>query len=178
MNYYNSYFVDGCEKEETSHSFLSVILSYSDAFSLIYFRYRENEKLSKTASAIKKKLEPYKLFSQDVTEWPGTKTRNERGHVYRMITYRADIDVLPVLEEVATLWDWDYPRYPMDPCFYKKGYAWFAVSTHEHWNKLFLMEDPSFPLASDLESIGVTLFPGKTAKTSDLYYNNTIAHMR
>ena len=177
MNNYNSYYVDGCEKEEITHRFLRVILSYSDTFSLIFFRYRENEKLSKTAAVIKKKLAPYKIYSQDVVQWPGTITRNEQGHIYRMIFYRAVIDVLPTLEKVATLWDWDYPHYPMDPCFYKKEYAWFSVSTHEHWNELLLREDPAFPLASDLESIGVTLFPGKTVTPSEIYYNSKLAHM-
>ena len=177
MNNYTSYYVDGCEKEKTSQLFLRVILSYSDAFSLIYFQHRENEALSKTASDIEKQLEPYMLFSQDVNEWPGTKTRNEQGHIYRMVVYRADLGVLPVLEQVAVLWDWDYPCFPMDPCFYKKGYAWFATSTHEHWNLLFLMDDPMFPLAPDLESIGVTLVPEKTARTSEPYYNNAIANL-
>ena len=68
MNDYSSYYVDGCEEEKTSQLFLRVILSYSDAFSLIYFRYREDEALSKTASDIEKQLEPYMLFSQDVNE--------------------------------------------------------------------------------------------------------------
>ncbi len=174
---YNSYYVEGCEIEEISHRFLRVILSYSDVFSLIFFRYRQNEKTSKSAAMIKKKLAPFKLFSQDVNEWPGTKTLNERGHIYRMITYRANIDVLPTIEEVATLWDWDYPLFPMDPCFYKNGYAWFSVSSHEHWNKLILGKGPSFPLISDLESIGVTLIPGKKVKCSDIYYNSKIAEM-
>lgn len=171
MVYYNSYRVDGCESKEISQRFLRAILAYSDAFSLIYFRYREEEKFSERVSQIKKRLSPLELDSRDVTEWPGTKVKNDQGHIYRMVTYRVSMDILPILEEVDTLWDWIYPVFPMDPCFYKRGYAWFEVSTHERWNTLYLLEDASFPLASDLESIGVSLTPGGKVVASKLFYN-------
>ena len=151
---------------------MRVILAYSDAFSFIYFRYNEKEKLSRRASLIKKRLSPFELDSRDVTEWPGTKILNERNHIYRMVTYRVDFDVLPILEKVNTLWDWDYPKFPMDPCFYKKGYAWFVVTTHEHCNVLYMREDADFPIVDDLESLGVSLIPEKKVSASELFYNS------
>ncbi len=171
MVYYNNYSVVGCENKEISHRFLRVLLAYSDALSLIYFRYQTEEKFSSKVSQIKRRLSPFELDSRDVTEWPGTKVRNDQGHLYRMITYQVNMNIVPILEEVDTLWDWDYPLFPMDPCFYKKGYAWFAVSTHERWNSLYLQETDSFPLASDLESIGVTLISRGKATAPELFYN-------
>lgn len=172
MIYYSSYYVDGCEDKKISHLFLRAILANSDAFSLVYFKYRENEKFSKGVSGMKKRLAPYKIDSRNVTEWPGTKIlSNERNHFYRMETYRVDMDVLPALEEVDTIWDWDYPDYPMDPCFYKNGFVWFTVTAHEHLNTLYLKDSENFPLATDLESIGVSLIPRRKVGQAELFYN-------
>ena len=173
MIYYDRYCVEGCENKEISQRFLRAVLACSDAFSLIYFRYRTNEKYSEGVSRIKKRLDRFRLDSRDVTEWPGTRIiSNEQGHSYRMVTYRVCMDILPILEEVDTLWDWDYPLFPMDPCFYKNGYAWFVVTAHEHWNMLYLERKvPCVPLASDLESLGVSLIPEKKVSASELYYH-------
>ncbi len=163
MRYYNKFYVDGCEDSLISRDFLRAVLACSDAFSLVYFRYRENEKLSNSARQIKKDLSSFQLHSQYVSEWPGTKTQNDRNHLYRMVTYRADIDILPVIERVSTIWDWDYPQYPMDPSFYRNGYAWFVVTSHERMNTLYLEESNSVPSVMDLESLGLSLIPeGKT----------------
>ena len=171
MSYFYSYRVNGCEDKDTSHLFMRAILAYSDAFSLIYFKYRHEEELTEGVSKIKEKLAPFELDSRYVTVWPGTKIINRRGNAYKMITYRIDYDVIPILEEVNTLWDWDYPQFPMDPCFYRKGRAWFAVSTHEHWNALYLKEDGNYPLVSDLESLGVSLEYVNQVAEVELFYN-------
>lgn len=169
--FFDSYYVGGLEDEDVSRRFLRTILSYSDAFSLIYFKYQQNEKGSPGTAEIQKGLSRFILNSRNVTEWPGTKLlSNKQDHIYCMKTYRIDFfKMLPVFERVKTLWDWDYPNYPMDPCFYKDGYAWFAVSTHEHWNELYLRKSTSYPLASDLESLGVSLISQGKADEAKLY---------
>jgi len=171
MKYYNKYYVEGLESKNVSHDFLRVIAAYSEAFSLVYFRYKEDEKLKKSTSEMKKKLSPFQLKAQNVTEWPNTQILgNDGGHIYRMVTYRTDMDMIPILEEADTVYDWDYPQYPMDPCFYKDGYAWFVVTSHEYFSILYLGEEGSFPLISDLEGVGVTLIPqGRVAETELLY---------
>ncbi len=171
MPIYSSFYVDGCENKDTFHIFTRAILACSDAFSLVYFRYFENEKPSKGASFIKKGLSSFKLNSRIVNQWPGTTIlKNDRGHIYRMITYKADIDVIPIIETVDTLWDWCYPNYPMDPCFYKDGRAWFVTSTHERWNALYL-NDNMLKFVSDFESLGVTLVPKTKKEETELFYN-------
>lgn len=170
---YNRYFVEGCEQKDISRSFIRILLACSDAFSLIYFRYKENEKQKKSTLKIKKKFAPYKLCSKEVTEWPGTKLYgNEQGHIYQMETYSIDMAMLPVFDSVDTIWDWDYPQFPMDPCFYRNGYAWFSISTHEHDNSLYLREDESVPSVLDLESFGLKLIPQGEVKESELFYND------
>lgn len=171
MTTYLKYYVNGCNDRETAHLLMRLLLSYSDAFSLIYFRYHINEVLSKTAATIKDMLTPFEVDTRNVTEWPGTSIKNSRGHVYQMITYRRAVEAIPALEIVDNLWEWNYPQFPMDPCFYKAGYAWFATSTHEGWNALFLKDDEDYPLVSDLESLGFSFISEGRVEQSDLFFN-------
>ena len=172
MTEYRRYFVEGLDNNKVSHMFTRLLLGYSDAFSLIYFRYKRNERLSIGAKYIKEKLSPFVLDSREVEEWPGTQILgNEQGHIYRMVTYQVNIDVIPVLEKVKTLWDWNYRRFPMDPCFYKNGYAWFYVCAHERWNCLYLRQTDEFPSAFDIQSLGISLIDEGKAPESEMFYH-------
>lgn len=174
MTEYNCYYVDGCEKKDTWHLFQRVLLAYSDAFSLVYFKYQDNETQSVGVSQICEELSQYKIDERRVMEWPGTRQMNGR-YYYRMVTYRIDssvFNVMDTLEKVDSLWKWDYPIFPMDICFYKNGIAWFASSAHEHWNALYLQTVGSFPLVSDLNSIGIHLvFRNRVAETDVFHLN-------
>ena len=169
---YDCYYVEGCEKKDTWHLFQRVLLAYSDAFSLVYFKYQDNETQSVGVSQINEELSQYEMDERIVTEWPGTRHINGRYN-YRMVTYRIDssvFNVMDTLEKVDTLWDWDYPEYPMDICFYRNGIAWFATSAHEHWNALYLLTDGSFPLASDIDSIGIHLVFQHKVVEADIFH--------
>jgi len=87
-----------------------------------------------------------------------------------MITYKAELDIIPIIETVDTLWDWYYPNYPMDPCFYKNGRAWFVTSTHERWNALYL-DNSMLHFVPDFESLGVTLIPRAKKEERERFYN-------
>lgn len=161
---YDSYFVEGLENKICSQIFIKLLLACSDSFSLIYFRNSETEKYKRTTLKIKQALAPYLLSSEIVTAWPGTSMMGEHtNQVYLMECYKVIknnqiFDQISVLNRVDTLWDWNYPRFPMDPCFYKDGRVWFQSTIHEHMNKLFL-EQHSFPSVEDIESIGLKLIP-------------------
>ena len=170
MGNYRKYYVEGLDDPEIYRNFLALLLAYSDAFSFIYFKYREGERTKRSTRQIQKRLSPFEISAKNVSQWGGTITLNESEHVYRMVTYKIErariFDILDVFETVETLYDWDYPKYPMDPCFYKNGYAWFTVCSHELDNTIYLKDESSFPLASDIESIGAKLEPdGKVAET-------------
>ena len=175
MKEYYRYYVEGLDVPNTYQQFLALLLAYSEAFSFIYFKYREGEKTKRLTREIQKRLSPFKISAKNVSQWGGTITLNEFEHVYRMITYKIDrakiFDIVDVFEAVESLYDWDYPKYPMDPCFYKDGYAWFTVCSHELDNTLYLRKDGSFPPIADFESIGAKLIPeGKVAET-DLFHH-------
>ena len=61
--HFQSYQVDGCENKEIFHRFLRAILACSDAFSLIYFRYKAEEEPSEGVSGMERELAPYMVDS-------------------------------------------------------------------------------------------------------------------
>ena len=169
---FNCYYVDKCEQKDISQKFINAVFHYSDAFSLIYFQYEKGEKMKKSTRNIKNALNPYKLESRTVLEWPGTITMDNR-HIYRMITYRTDKNVLPILLSVDTIWDWNYSRYQWILHFIKMGTLGFML-LHEHINQLYLREDNSFPSVDELESLGVKLIPDKSIDESCIFIITTI----
>ena len=169
-----TWFVDHFADRETYHGFLSYVGAFSDAFSLVYFRYRPDEEPSQTVRQISEALQPYLIYEQDVNRWPGTETKNELGHIYRLHAYRRTMDSLKALEIADSLWDLDYPKFPMDLCFYRKGFAWFSSTVHERWNEL--CTDQPYVIA-DLKSIGLRLeCTGKTDE-SKLYFDDRLTHL-
>ena len=66
------------------------------------------------AAQIEQKLQPYKLFSKKTNILPSMVTLNESGNIYNLVAYKSVPEVVDVLGLVDSLWDWDYPEYPMD----------------------------------------------------------------
>ena len=159
---YRQYRIEGCDDARVTRQLYALLTAHSKAFSLIYFQRDRNEKYSRKTQKIKDKLEQYEISSREIMEWPGTKTLDERS-VYRMVTYRIDEesmwDIMDVFDMTKTIWDWDYPKYPMDICFYREdGLAWFYITAHERLNTLIL--DGSLGVSVlDIESTGVKLVP-------------------
>ncbi len=147
--------------------FLHYMLKHSQFFSLLYFRYHENERLEKVVQEIRKGLREYKVSAELVNQWPGTITRNEQGHLYQLVIYRADPGAEEYLRKVPRLFDWDYPRYPMDLAFYKNGYAWFALSAHETWDSLYTDD---YTHVENLKKLGVRIEYNKEASNSEIFY--------
>ena len=166
------YYIEGLEIKEKYRGFVRYMVAYSDAFSLIYFRYTENERQKMTTKRVKNTLKPFLLYSGRTLQWPGTETMDTR-HIYQLALYRCHIDVLPALESVGCLWDWDYPKHPMDLCFYREGYAWFWSVTHEGMNMLYI-DQPS--MISELESVGLEFHYEGNAELSELYYDKRTIH--
>ena len=139
---YEVYYLEGLEDKTIWNKLTGMLFAFSDTFSLITFKYHQNEKASPTTTKILKEVSRYRIGSRIVKKWPSTEILGDQKHIYRMNLFRIDLNgidkLFSVFEQVGTLWDWDYPDYPMDPCFYKNGYAWFSVSTHEHECQVFL----------------------------------------
>ena len=142
------------------------MLKYSDAFSVVYFRYNEKEKFSLSAKKVKKELEDFIIYEKSVNQWPGTITLNETGQIYLMTMYRTDMAAETTLLRVKSIWEWDYPKYPMDLAFFKDGYAWFESTAHEGINLIHIKDQST---SDDLEKLGIVLTPIEFK--SELFYD-------
>ena len=171
---YRRYYIEGCENPKVTRQLYALLTAHSKAFSLVYCQYGRNEKYSRTTQKIERKLKNYEIDSREVKKWPGTETLDERS-IYKMVTYRIDEeslwDIIDVFDTTKTIWDWDYPKYPMDICFYREGgLAWFYITAHERLNTLIL--DDSMGLSVlDIESIGVKLVAEESVDDDNLFYN-------
>lgn len=163
----NCYYVEGGSGKDNYQKLIRYMIAYSDSFSLTYFRYNRIERLKRTAKRIKEKLEPYKLYAKETTHLPSMETLNENNHIYELTVYRSCKQVIPVLEELDSLWQWDYPHYPMDLCFFRSGFAWFISSAHEEYAILYT-EDSG--VVNDLRDIGFTLIEDHTAEPDELFF--------
>lgn len=163
------YYVEEFKNKESYLAFIRYMLLNSDTFSLIYFKYIESEKTKKSVKEVKKALEHLKIYSCNTLKWPGTETTNNDHHIYRMIIYNSLLDAEKVLNKVEQIYEWQYPQLPMDLCFYKNGYAWFASCAHENLNWLYTNE---ISVVEDLKTLGVDLFFRKDVDESILFYNN------
>ena len=72
------------------------------------------------------------------------------------------------LTKVDAIYDWDYPKYPMDLCFYRDGYAWFATSSHECWNALYTND---ISIIEELKTLGVSIFRDDDTDDENLFYD-------
>lgn len=166
-NTMKSYYIEEFSDKAVYLAFLRYMLLNSNYYSFICFKYKESEKTKKTTKEVLQSLAPYKIYVKSVNEWPGTITQNDNHHIYRLIVYKASLDAIPALSKANCLFDWDYPRLPMDLAFYKDGYAWFASSSHERWNSLYTNDET---VISDLKQLGVRISYDHDVNESSLFY--------
>lgn len=131
-----SYFLDEFENVDQYRKFMRYMLLKSDSFSLIYFKYKENEKMKKNVKDIFNGLNEYKLYSKKVNKWPNTETY-DNNHIYKYVMYSSNLKCLDILLRIEGIYGWDYPNAPMDLCFYKNGYCWLAITGHERMAYLY-----------------------------------------
>ena len=160
-----SFVVEGCNNEKEYRIFVRYMLAYSDSFSMTVFMYKADEKLKRSAKRILDSLNPFLLYSENTTHLPSMETRDSM-HIYRLNVYRSCMQVIPILEKVISLWEWDYPQYPMDLCFFRSGYAWFVSSAHEESAFLYTNDMGNI---NDLRDLGLTLIEGKDVSNDSLF---------
>lgn len=155
------YYVDDFKKKKEYKKFIEYMLENSDFFSFIYFKEKENAPVKKSIRFFRSQLQKYKIYSKNTMEWPNTQTFDTR-HIYNIVFYYAKTECLDILCQVKCLYDWDYPDAPMDLCFYKDGYCWFAVTAHEGFSYLYTDD---LKVVKDLTKLGVDLeFKENTSK--------------
>lgn len=127
-----SYFIEEFLDSSDYENFIHYMITHSTYFSLVYFKYKESEKMKKSTRKIHDLLKPFKYKSFFTNMWPGTFTLNQSNAIYKVILYHSDSETIPILSSVKGLYNWNYPIYPMDLCFYRNEYCWMDSTTHEH----------------------------------------------
>jgi len=158
------FFVSEMKSKEQYERFMEYLLLHSEYFSVIYFRYTENERMKKRTREIHDRLTSYKVKSKFTHEWPGTVSLDE-NHFYKFALYQSKIEVKDILCKVDRLFDWDYPIAPMDISFYKDGYCWFSVTAHERDASLYTDDEA---MIRDLEKMEIEL--EYLYDTDDIFY--------
>ena len=161
------YSVEGCERKTLYPLLVRFIGAYSTHFSLVYFRYKEEERVRFSVKQIQKKLQPYMVSSVRTNNMPSMITMNDNNHIYEFTLYKSTQETGRILETVHSLWSWDYPKYPMDLCFYRNGYAWFVSSAHE--KDCYLYAGKEDKMLDDLESLGFRLTPCGEVEQASLF---------
>ncbi len=98
-------------------------------------------------------LKKFKIYSKRTQQWPNTETFDQI-HINKFVLYHSDVKCLDSLMLLDDIFDWDYPYAPMDLCFYKEGYCWFAVTAHEYMAYLYTDD---IEVLETLEGMGIEL---------------------
>lgn len=166
---FNKYYVSGLEDKENSVIFIRLMSAICDSFSLIYYSHGGVSIPSPSTFFMKFLLKKHIVNSTYVTRWPGTEVIDNGRDRYLMITYSTGTNYLRELEIPTTVYNWDYPKYPMDLCFYKDGVVRFETTAHEMRSVLYLPEDGGFPTVDDIESFGIRLEPDGSILEEHMY---------
>ena len=87
-----------------------------------------------------KKLHPYRLKQRHTpVEWPSTHCLGKSGNVdYDISVFQACKAIQPYLLEPGGLFQWKYPHFPEDLCFFYGGYCWLSTSAHERSAEIYV----------------------------------------
>lgn len=176
MKTIRSYWFEDFSKKEDYDKFIRYMLKESDAFSLVYFRYCENERVKKSVKEVKALLRPFVIDSWNGNEWASMITLNENGHIYKITLYDADERAFDGLSKANCLFEWHYPKFPMDICFFKDDYAWFVTSAHENYAILYTNSQED---CATLESLGALFSYNETVDfATDLFFEKRLTERK
>lgn len=145
------YYLDEFRNRENYVKFIAYMLEHSDFFSVVFYRSRRTDPLKRSSREFKDSLRRYHLHSEETKKWPGTETRDES--CYMIAYYYSDPACLERLSKVDDIFEWYYPKAPMDLAFYRDGYCWMWVTAHEGLGAMFLEKEE----AEELKGMGANL---------------------
>ena len=94
---------------------LSLLASKATSFSLVW---RHQLEFGPAAEILRKRLAPYLLRTEGVSEWPGTKLLTTMATIR---FYTAAEAAMSILGEAGSLYAWKAPERPEDLAFYGPG---------------------------------------------------------
>lgn len=169
-----AYFYYGCELTGNSYQeFLRYALENSDAFSVVDFRYTDrNWPRKKSCKNVLDALRPYRIKKRNNAVWPNMYVDTEsefsmHNQQYTVMVYKTDPKVFDALCKPGSLFAWNFPKYPMDLCFYKNNKCWFSSIAHEEF--VWLYTD-SKEMVEELRRLGIPFDDGEEVDERTLFF--------
>lgn len=100
------------------------------------------------------KIKPFLINTRNLpTEWPGKKVVfHTKYQSLDISVYKVCNDVREYLLEPKGIFNWKYPYFPDDLCFFKNGYCWFSTCAHEWYGCMFV---DTYEDVEKLQNIGM-----------------------
>lgn len=145
--------------QETYRLFIEYALKYSDAFMLINYKSKQNA--AEKCKGIFLQLRPFRIKRRRTWKWPSNECMKDPwqkyDYFYELNMYRASEDALDILLEPGGLFQWHWPHYPMDLCFFKDGWCWFSITAHENFATLYASSKAQ---VKQLREMGIVFWRG------------------
>lgn len=102
-------------------------------------RYKDEKIFKKFTKEYLEKLEPFLIKKRNFpTEWPGTMVELNKDMSVDIGIYKACSNVKDYLLEPKGLFNWRYPYFPEDLCFFKEHKCWFYTVAHEGYASIYV----------------------------------------
>lgn len=136
-------------KGEVYAQLLQHALSCCDSFLLVI---RHTIDVNESAQSLLKRLEPFLIKREELSEWPGTQLFDDTAQVSRFQLSPATESVL--IEVAEGLFSWTQPELPEDLCLFREdGEPWLVTIAHEKDGYLVLSPDESAALTEAIPSL-------------------------
>jgi hypothetical protein len=117
---------------------------------------RPNLGLSEYGRGLLERLQPYRLDVRESQAWPGTELLDGFAIVYRFTLTREVVEA--VLQASVSLFSWQQPELPEDPCLLRPdGSEWLVTIAHEEDAYLSLTDDEVQLLHADAPTVAALL---------------------
>lgn len=110
--------------------FIKYAIDTCDAFMLLVGNYRQDPLFEQRMMPFLKKLDPLLVKTRkDADCWPGTDSVLDPRREIRV--YRSHPSAFESLIQPVSLYNWQYPCFPEDLAFFRKGYCWMGMVSHD-----------------------------------------------
>lgn len=137
-------YLEAGPKENAYRKLIRFALATCDAFSLTTRGAGRDADYAAKVKKVLDRIEPYLIKIKESSCYPMAKE----------YFYQCDEKLVEFLLEPQNLYNWNWPNYPQDPCFYRKGFIWLCTVSHEEECTIILRNKEERAL---LKSYGIRL---------------------
>lgn len=152
--------------DEASFDNKEIYLKVLDSFKRMKKEeYRNRTIFKKNTESFLEKLKPYLIKKRNLpTEWPGLKVILDKHTKVDICVYRIYDEAKNTLLEPKGLFNWRYPYFPENLCFFKDNYCWFYSIAHEEYAYIYIK---SLEEVKELENLGLN-FKARRCKEDEI----------